>query len=224
MSEETLEVHQRDEIGKGFNKKLRREGWIPAVVYGAGKDPIAIKVERTRFLDLLRDTGSENAVFLLELSGTGKRRHTMVRQIDADPITNRVLHVDFQRVMMDEVVRVNVPVELVGIAEGVKTHSGVLDFVTREIAIESLPGDIPQSIELDVTALEIGDHIETGALSLPKGVTLMDEDDKVVVSIAPPRLEEEEEEEEDLLIETEMEEPEVIGKGKDEDEEGDAEA
>jgi large subunit ribosomal protein L25 len=224
MSEATIEVHQRSEIGKGFNKKLRREGWIPAVVYGAGKDPVPIKVERTRFLDLLRETGSENAVFLLELSGTGKQRHTMVRQIDADPITNRVLHVDFQRVMMDEAVRVSVPIELVGIAEGVKTHGGVMDFITREIAIESLPGDIPQAIELDVTALEIGDHVETGVLNLPKGVTLMDEADKVVVSIAPPRLEEEEEEEEDLLIEAEVEEPEVIGKGKDDEEEGGAEA
>jgi large subunit ribosomal protein L25 len=219
MSEATIEVHQRDDIGKGFNKKLRREGWIPAVVYGAGKDPVAIKVERTRFLDLLRETGSENAVFLLELSGTGKQRHTMVRQIDADPITNRVLHVDFQRVLMDEVVRVSVPIEIVGIAEGVKTHGGVLDFITREIAIESLPGDIPQKVEIDVTELEIGDHVETGALSLPSGVTLMEDTDRVIVAIAAPRIEEEEEEEEELLIEAEAEEPEVIGKGKAEDEE-----
>lgn len=226
MSEATIEVHPRDEIGKGFNKKLRREGWIPAVVYGAGKDPVAIKVERTRFLDLLRETGSENAVFLLELSGTGKRRHTMVRQIDADPITNRVLHVDFQRVMMDEVVRVSVPIEIVGVPEGVRTDGGVLDFVTREIAIESLPGDIPQSIELDVDALEIGDHVEIGELNLPKGLTLMEEADRTVVAIAAPRIEEEEEEEEDLLIEAEMEEPELIGKGKgdDDEEEGDGEA
>ena len=187
MSEATIQVHQRDEIGKGFNKKLRREGWIPAVVYGAGKDPVPIKVERIQFLDLLRETGSENAVFLLELAGTGKQRHTMVRQIDADPITNRVLHVDFQRILMDEVVRVSVPIEIIGIPEGVKTHGGVLDFVTREIAIESLPGEIPPKIEIDVTALEIGDHVETGALDLPKGVTLMDEADRVIVSIAPPR-------------------------------------
>jgi len=224
MSEATIEVHQREEIGKGFNKKLRRDGWIPAVVYGAGKDPVPIKVERTRFLDLLRETGSENAVFLLELAGTGKQRHTMVRQIDADPMTNRVMHIDFQRILMDQVVRVSVPVALIGIAEGVKTHSGVLDFITREVAIESLPGDIPQTIELDVTELEIGDHVEMGALSLPKSVALMEEADRVVVAIAAPRIEEEEEEEEEFLIEAEMEEPEVIGKGKAEDEEGDAEA
>lgn len=224
MSETTIEVHQRDETGKSVNRRLRREGWIPAVVYGAGKDPVPIQVERTRFLELLRESGSENAVFQLELAGTGKKRHTMVRQIDADPITRRVLHVDFQRVLMDETVRVSIPIEIVGVAEGVKTHGGVLDFVTREIAIECLPGDIPNSVEIEVTPLEIGDHLETGDLELPEGVALMDEADKVVVSIAPPRVEVEEEEEEELLIEAELEEPEVISKGKAEEDEGDAEA
>ena len=113
MSEATIQVHQRNETGKGFSRKLRRDGWIPAVVYGAGKDSVPIKVERTSFLELLREAGSENAVFLLELAGTGKKRHTMVRQIDADPITNRVLHVDFQRILMDETVRVSVRIEIV---------------------------------------------------------------------------------------------------------------
>ena len=224
MSEAIIEVQQRDEIGKGFNKRLRRAGWIPAVVYGGGKGPVPIKVERTRFLDLLRETGSENAVFLLELAGTGKQRHTMVREIDSDPITRRVKHIDFQRVLMDEMVRVSVQIELVGIPEGVKTHGGVLDFVTREISIECLPGVIPNQFELEVSELEIGQHREAGDLDLPKGVTLLEEADRVLVSIAPPRLEEEEEEEEELLLEMPSAEPEVIGRAKDEGEdEGDGE-
>jgi large subunit ribosomal protein L25 len=224
MSEAILEVQPKEETGKNFNRRLRREGWIPAVVYGGGKDPVAIKVERKSFLDLLRATGSENAVFLLELAGTGKQRHTMIREIDSDPITRRVNHVDFQRVVMDEVVRVDVQIELVGIPEGVKTHDGVLDFITREVSVECLPGVIPQQIELEVSELEIGQHREASDLELPKGVTLLEEEDRVIVSIAPPRLEEEEEEEDDLLLETPSAEPEVIGRSKDDDEaEGDGE-
>jgi large subunit ribosomal protein L25 len=222
MSEAILEVQPREQTGTGPNRRLRASGWIPAVVYGGGKDPVAIKVERTSFLDLLRETGSENAVFLLELAGTGKQRHTMVREIDSDPITRRVKHIDFQRVLMDEVVRVSVQVELVGIPEGVKTHGGVLDFITREISVECLPGVIPDRFELDVSELEIGDHREAGDLDIPKGVELLEEVDRVLVSIAAPRLEEEEEDEDELLLETASAEPEVIGRAKDEDEaEGD---
>ncbi len=218
MSEATIEVRAREETGKGANRRLRREGWIPAVVYGGGKDSVAIKVERKSFLDLLRSTGSENAVFLLELAGTGKQRHTMIREIDSDPITRRVKHVDFLRVLMDETVRVNVQVDLIGLPEGVKNHGGVLDFITREVSIECLPGLIPQHLELDVSALEIGDHLEAGDLELPKGVELLEEVERVILSIAAPRVEEEEEEEEELLLEMPSAEPEVIGRGTDEDE------
>jgi large subunit ribosomal protein L25 len=122
---------------------------------------------------------------------------------------------------MDEVVRVNVQVELTGEPEGVKTHGGVLDFVTREISVECLPGAIPQQIVLDVSELEIGDHREASDLDLPKGVELLEEADRVIVSIAAPRLEEEEEEEDDLLLETPSAEPEVIGRSKDDEAEGD---
>ena len=158
MSEPTIRVEQREGTGTGHARKLRQAGWIPAIVYGGGKDPVSIKVERTTFLDLLRQTGSENAVFLLELAGTDKQRHTMIRQIDADPITRRVKHVDFQRVMMDQVVRVMVPVELEGIPDGVKNQGGVMDFVTRDVGVECLPGAIPQTLVIDVSMLEIGDH------------------------------------------------------------------
>jgi large subunit ribosomal protein L25 len=222
MSEATIEVQPREQTGTGPNRRLRAAGWIPAVVYGAGKDPVAIKVERTTFLNLLRETGSENAVFLLELAGTGKQRHALVREIDSDPITRRIKHIDFLRVLMDEVVRVSVQIELVGVPEGVKTHDGVLDFVTREVSVECLPGAIPQQFELDVSELEIGDHREASDLDLPKGVELLEEADRVIVSIAAPRLEEEEEEEDELLLEAASAEPELIGRGKDEDEaEGD---
>ena len=127
------------------------------------------------------------------------------------------------RVVMTEKVKVQVPIELVGEAEGVKNEGGVLDFVNREVSVECLPADIPQSLELDISELHIGDHIEAGALALPAKVELIDDEDKVLVSLAHARVVEEEEEvsEEEELLEAEMEEPEVIAKGKaaDEDQE-----
>lgn len=220
MSEVTIQVEPRQGTGKGHSRKLRQDGWIPAVVYGAGKDPVPIQVERVMFLDLLRKAGGENAVFLLELAGTGKSRHAMVREIDADPITSRVRHVDFQRLVMDQVVRVTVPIEVEGIASGVKNQLGVLDFMTREVGVECLPNRIPQVLTVDVSALEIGDHLELGDLELPDGVVLTDELDRVIVSVAAPRVEEEEEAEEETLLESEDAQPEIVGRRHvDEDEE-----
>lgn len=214
MSEVTIQVEPREGTGKGHSRKLRRAGWIPAVVYGGGGEAVPIQVQRSTFLELLREAGSENAIFQLELGDTGKKRHTMVRQIDADPVTRRVLHVDFQRVMMDQVVRVMIPIELEGVPAGVRNQGGVTDFMAREVGVECLPGAIPQMLTLDVSELEIGDNLELRDLELPEGVELTEELDKVVVTIVAPRMEEEEEEEEEILIEAEAEEPEVIGKGK----------
>jgi large subunit ribosomal protein L25 len=219
MSEVTIRVEAREGTGKGQSRKLRRAGLIPAVVYGGGKDPVPIQVERHTFRELLRKAGGENAIFLLELGDTGKTRHTMIREIDADPITRRIRHIDFQRVVMDQVVRVTVPIEVQGVADGVKNHGGVLDFITRQVDVECLPGNIPQKLLIDVSGLEIGDHRELRHLQVPEGVELMEELDRVVVSVAAPRLEEAEAEEEEVLIEAAVAEPEVIGKGKPDDEE-----
>ena len=132
MSEQaTIEVHERTDLSKNANRRLRQEGQIPAVVYGLDRDPVAIRVDRRTIWNLLRKEGGENAVFLLKMAGTDKSRHTMIRDLQVDPITNEVQHLDFLRVNMDEVVRVNVPVELEGTPYGVANESGILDFVTR---------------------------------------------------------------------------------------------
>ena len=224
MSETTVEVKQRDEIGKNANRRLRAAGGIPAVVYGGGKDPIAISVEKTDIHDLLRQAGGENAVFLLKLAGTGKARHTMVREVVVDPISRQIIHIDFQRVLMTEKVKVQVPIELVGVPEGVKNQGGVLDFITREVELECLPGDIPPQLELDVSALEVGDQLQMKDLELPAKVELLEELDRVVAAVAHSRVAleveaaEAEAEGEEILLEAEPEEPEVIGRGKEEEE------
>ncbi len=135
----------------------------------------------------------------------------MIRDMQMDPVSRQVIHIDFQRVLMDQKVRVAVPVELIGTAFGVKTEGGMLDFVTREVKVECLPGDIPKHLELDVTGLHVGQHSEAKDLNLPEGVTLLDEPDKVIVSLGHGRLETAAEGSEDRA------EPEVIVRKKGEE-------
>ena len=173
MDEMTIKVEEREVRGKNANRRLRTEGLVPAVVYGGGKDAVPIQVDKKSVLRLLRQEGGENAVFLWELAGTDRQRHTMVREIVVDPITRQILHIDFQRVVMTEKVRVPVAIELVGEPEGLKNQGGVLDFVSREVEVECLPGDIPPKLVLDVSALEIGGHLEADSLDLPANVALL---------------------------------------------------
>jgi len=213
MQTQTIEVHPREETGKNANRRLRASGQVPAVVYGSGKDTVPIRVDRRKVEDLLRVAG-ENAVFLLELAGTDKSRHTMIRELQVDTLTGEMIHIDFQRVMLDQVVRVNVPIDIVGEPIGVRNEGGLLDFVTREIEIESLPTSIPASIELDVSGLHLGQHVEAGQLELAEGVKLLEDEERVVVSIAVRRMAEEEVEEEEELLTAEAEEPELVGEAE----------
>lgn len=220
MDELTLEVQRREETGTGPNRRLRKAGLLPAVVYGGGKDPISIQVDQKSIHRLLREVGGENAVFLLKLGGTDQSRHTMVRKIDVDPISRQISHIDFQRIDMTKKVKVQVNIEIVGEALGVRTEDGVLDFISRTIEVECLPDAIPAAIEVDVTDLHTGQHLEVSDLAVPEGVTIVDDLSKVIVSIGHARVAEvAEEAEEDLLLEGEAEQPEVIGRGKDEEEE-----
>jgi large subunit ribosomal protein L25 len=206
MSEMKIEVQKRERTGKGANRQARSGGLIPAVVYGGGKESIAIQVDRKSMLDMLKKTQSENPIFLLNLGD--KERHAMIRDMHVHPISRQVLHIDFQRVLMDQKVRVQVPIELTGVAYGVKTQGGVLDFVTRELQIDALPNDIPNHLVLDITDLHVGQHVEAGALQLPNGVTLHDDAEKVICAISHARAEEPGAEG------TTRDEPEVVKKGK----------
>lgn len=131
----------------------------------------------------------------------------MIRETQVDPLSRQVIHIDFQRVLMDQKIRVAVPVELIGTPVGVKVEGGILDFVTREVNVECLPGQIPKHLEADVTDLHIGQHVEAKDLQLPEGVVLLDEPDKVLASLGHGRLDTDE-------PEGDRAEPEVIKKAK----------
>ncbi len=221
MSEPTVTVRLREQTGKNANRRLRASGEVPAVVYGGDADSAAIRVDGKSVLHLIRE-GGENAVFLLQLEGTDRSRHTMIRDLQWNPLTGTLVHIDFQRVKMDQEVQVSVPVVLIGSPEGVRNEAGLLEFITREIAVTCLPGAIPSSIELDVTLLHIGQHVEARELVLPDAVRLEEDGNRVIMSIGAPKIvEEEEEEDEDGLLEAFTDEPEVVG-GKAESEDEDA--
>ncbi len=205
----TIEVEKREVKSTNANRRLRGEGLVPAVVYGGGRDTVAIQMPRKALVELLKKSGSEHPLFLLRMADTGQERHALIREMQVDPITRQVLHVDFQRVLMTEKVRVQVAIELVGTAPGVKTEGGILDFVHREVLVECLPGDIPAHIEHDVSALHVGQHVEAGDLQLPAGVALIDEPERVIASLGHGRKEED-------VAASETPEPEVIKRRKEE--------
>ncbi len=218
MSEATIEVMRRPDTGKNNNRRVRVAGGVPAVVYGGGLDSLAVAVDRRTVEKVLRSSG-ENTVFMLTLQGSDQSRHAMIRDIQLEATTGKLMHIDFQRILMDVRIKVHVPVELVGIPLGVKNEGGMVDFVTREIEIECLPSEIPKQLVLDISELHVGQHVEASALTLPPGAILIDEPDRTVVSLSISRLAlaDEATEEEGKLVEAAADEPVVIGRAKDEE-------
>ena len=211
----TIEVNRREETGKSANRRLRREEMIPAVVYGGGKEPISIQVPRKTLIDLFKSGGSENRIFLLKLADTGQSRHAMIRDMQIHPLTRKVEHVDFMRIDMSKRIRVRVHITLEGVPYGVRTEGGLLDFVTREVEVECLPTAIPQEIKVDVNDVKVGQHLEVKDLQLPAGVKLIEDEDRVIVSVAHAKVEVEAVA---AGAEVAAVEPEVIAKGKKEEE------
>jgi large subunit ribosomal protein L25 len=223
METVVVEAEPREEFGKGPSRRLRSKGMIPAVLYGEGKETVPVSVDPKEITKILRSHGGSNTIFELNVKGRSGSRHVMIKDYQLEPIEHRILHADLIRVAMDSLMTVSVHVELMGTPEGVKNQGGLLDFITRSVEVTCLPRDIPETIEADVTPLEIGHHLRVGDLVLPESVKL--ETDKGVVIahvITPKKVEEEEVEKEGEVEEAaapeEGAEPEVIKKGKAEEE------
>jgi len=214
MAEVTLEVSRREHTGKEVAKKLRREGKVPAVVYGAHRDSVAITVDRKSVSELIqKGEHGMRSVFLLKMAGTDQQRHAMIKEVTIDPMSRKMTHIDFMRVLMDEKVKVLVPVHLNGLAIGVK-EGGLLDWQVREVHVECFPNEIPDSIEVDTTPLGAHDYYRVKDLTAPDGVKLLDDPERVVVGVTIARAEVSE------VAATEVveAEPEIAKKGKGEDE------
>src|SRR4051794_38843234 len=159
MAELSLEVSRREDGGKNVSRRYRASGKVPAVVYGGHRDPVAITVDRKTVSELIQKSEhGVRSIFLLKMTGTDQSRHAMIKDIQIDPLSRRMTHIDFVRVAMDEKVRVTVPVHISGTALGVK-EGGILDWQIRDLHIECLPGAIPDAIDVDVSALGAHDYV-----------------------------------------------------------------
>jgi large subunit ribosomal protein L25 len=168
-------------------KALRNAGRVPAVIYGHGREPTPLSVSSVDFGRLLETIAPESTI--VELTVNGATVKTLIREIQRHPLKPGILHVDFQEVHAGERVRLEVPVHLVGIPDGVRNQGGILDQVLREVEIEVDPTQIPERIELDVTALVIGKSLHVSDLAIPNAKILTDVG-LTVVTVVPPRVEE----------------------------------
>lgn len=218
MEKIILKAALREGFGKGAVKCLRKEGQIPGVVYKEGKTGVNVQVDTKDLWHALHTDAGENAILTMDIAGVEKRpqRTVIVKEIQADPINENVLHVDFYEISLKDKLKVKVPVAVKGEAVGVKEDEGVLAQIMWEVEVECLPTEIPDQIEINVDELRIGDAIHVEALVAPAGVAILDDPEQVVVTVNPPAAEEEPEEE--IPAEGE-EEPELIKKGKKEEEE-----
>ena len=216
LKEVNLDVEIREGAGKIAVRKLKHANRIPAIIYGGDRPVVSVSVSKDTMEKLLRERIHENTIFHLNLPGSDQTRPALIHDYQIDTITHRILHIDFLRIDMQHAVHVKIPVVLQGTPAGVKV-GGLQEFLTREIAITCLPKDIPESITLDISPLELHSSIKAGQLPLPENVKLHMSSDTTVVRIVAPRVEAVEEA---PVVAAETAEPEVITKGKKEAEEG----
>jgi large subunit ribosomal protein L25 len=184
----SLDITPREPGSSRATRRLRRAGRVPGVLYGRGQDPVAFDVDARELRNALAGSGA-----VLDLALQGKSSPAVLKDTQIHPVRGELMHVDLLRVDLTQTITATVPVELIGAedAPGVR-EGGVLEHVTREVLIEALPGDIPESIQFDVSGLQINDTVTLDALEAPEGVTISHEgDEAVLATVTPPRLEQE---------------------------------
>jgi large subunit ribosomal protein L25 len=222
MEKILLKSHVRKEIGKKSGNRLRKEGKIPGILYGHKKDPIPIVMDKHDVWEILHNAATENLVINLEVEGVDLADIvTIVKDVQQHPVTGDILHIDFMRVAMDEMINVNVPVRIIGVAKGVAVEGGILFHSIRQIIINSKPSEIPEFITIDVSDMSIGDTIHISDIVKDyKDINFVSDLEITLAHIAAPKeLELVEEEVEEEAV-GEGEEAEAAGEAKKEGDEG----
>jgi large subunit ribosomal protein L25 len=225
LEQNVLEAQPREAGTKNQARRVRREGKIPAVVYGASKDAVPVSVDPRHVLRILRSDSGHNTIFDLALGG-GARTKAMIVDWQYEPIKGHLLHIDLKRIAMDKALRVSVPIVLQGVAEGVKTEGGILEQMLREVEIECLPADIPSHIDVDISHLTFGKVLRVSDLPHNEKLKFLSDANQPVAHVTSVK--------EEVVAAPEAvaaeagvvpAEPEVIKKGKAEtEEEGEAAA
>jgi large subunit ribosomal protein L25 len=184
-----VEVQARADRGKNANRRIRAAGRIPGNVYGLNLDPYAVSVDPRSVEQVLRLSTGRNTIFRLQLAGGKESRDVMIRELQRDPVTDRLIHVDFVRVDLTKAVTVSVPVHLVGTPTGVKNEGGVLDFVQRSVEVSCLPDAIPEQLDVDVSELHVNQNVAVKDLVVGEGITVEDDPEAILAVVAAARAE-----------------------------------
>ncbi|MFC2158255.1 50S ribosomal protein L25 [Acidobacteriota bacterium] len=203
MATIAINGEMRDAFGKNASRKLRREGKVPAVLYGAGIESVSLTLNKNDLFSILKSESGENTIFVVNFSSDSQ--NVMIKSLQTDPVSDELLHTDLIHVAMDKMIKVTVPIVLVGEAVGVKTEGGFVDFISRDVDIECMPKNIPDSIEVDISGLHLHQSLKIEDLAPPEGVKFMSDPTSLIVLLEAPT-----KEEEVIEVEEELEEGEEV--------------
>jgi large subunit ribosomal protein L25 len=208
MPEVVIAKPREGKFNKNAARRVRVAGKIPAVIYGAGKESVAVELDPKQILRILHSESGHNTIFDVDVTGSGKVK-AMIVDWQYEPIRDTLLHIDLKRIALDKTMKVSVPVRLIGVATGVKNEGGMLDQVMREVEIECLPGEIPSHIDVDVTNLALFGAIHVSDLPHSGSIKFLSAEDATVAHVISIRAEAEPE-----AAVAAAAEPEVAKKGK----------
>ncbi len=186
-----LKTEKRTETGNGPARRLRQAGQIPAVYYGPNATPVLLSVNKND-LEMVLKTGGIGQVMLnliIQNNGETQTMPAMIKELQIHPVSRNFIHIDFYEIRMDRKITVKVPVITTGVAKGVEL-GGILQIVRRELEVECLPLEVPESIVIDITDLDIGDSVHVGKISLEGEIEILEDDNRTVVTVLHPKLEE----------------------------------
>jgi len=179
-----VKSEKRDVFGKNASRRIRRDGLIPAILYGEGAGNVPLVVSKKDIISILKSESGENTIFRIAFDS--EETDVMIKALQVDPTTDELLHADLIKIMMDKAIRVQVPIELIGEAIGVKSEGGFTDFMLREAEVECLPRNIPDHLTVDISGLHLHQSVKAGEIALPEAVKLITDPGAVTVLIQVP--------------------------------------
>lgn len=216
MAQAQLVAEQRHETGKGAARKLRSKGYVPAVLYGGNAGNVSLSLNSHDLFQIISKNPWETTLIELQVQQDGETKTipTLIKELQTDPVRRTVAHVDFMEITMGHVLEVHVPLEIIGESPGVKA-GGVLEFLAREVTVECLPSKIASHFDVDISSVEVGGTLTVADLTIGEDYKVLTDPETTILTVVAPKLHEEVEEE----AGEELVEPEVIQKGKKEEEE-----
>jgi large subunit ribosomal protein L25 len=215
MDNVNIVVHKRDVTGSRASRRLRKQGLIPGVIYGHGKEAVLIAVDPHTLREALSTDAGTHAVLNVVFEGQKRGHKTIVKDMALDRVKSNVVHIDLQEIRLDETIETVVAVHFEGESKGVKA-GGMLEEAIREVAVKGVVTAIPEHLVMDITELEVGSTLKVSDLQVPEGIEVLDDPEEVLCSVLAPRKAVEVEEGEEEAVEAPSAEPELVGKKEEE--------